>query len=999
MLWRPRGTHFGPARPHRACKMRAVAMAPSNPIAGDRSGPTDGTLLSHYRLVERLGAGGMGVVFRAVDTRLNRTVALKVIAHDALPGDDRRRRFLKEARAASTFNHPNIVTIHEVDQTGGTDFIVMELVSGQPLDRRIRVGGLPVDEVLSCAEQIASALEAAHDAGIVHRDIKPGNVMVSDAGHVKVLDFGIAKQLATGLPPEATTATAAAPATAAGALIGSLAYMSPEQAQGRPIDGRSDVFSLGVVLYEMLSGQRPFAGATMVETLAKLLESQPPALGALRPDLPQPLVALVQACLEKDRTRRPTAQDVHRQVRGMRQARSAAAASVASVLRRPAVAVPAALVIVALLAGAAFWWASGRGVAEARRRVPELLQLADRDDYFGFYRVGRSVVPVLADDVQLKQLWVNMTFVASFDSNPSGAEAFIKGYTEIDAPWIPLGRTPIAQVRVPFGNVRLKLVKSGFTPIEAGLNPFSFTYTLDAVESTPVGMVRVPAVATSLEDTRMSLPTFWLDRLEVSNRQFKAFVDAGGYEKPELWQEAFGDRGRSLTWREAMTRFRDKTGRPGPSTWELGTYLDGQAQLPVGGVSWYEAAAYAVFVHKTLPTAYQWRAAGGFGGPEIFSEILLLSNFGTKGPAAVGSHHGLAPWGALDLAGNVKEWCWNETAGGRMILGGGWNEPSYMFDDRDAQPALARLETYGIRLVQNVDPQPPTSYAVVRPRRRDFAAEAPLDDAAFELVRGLYRYDPGPLDVRVEATDDTPQWRHETVTFNAAYGGERLITHVYLPRSASPPFQPIVYFPGGDAQILRSSRDLRLTETQFVIRSGRALVYPVYKGTFERPVELTGANAFRDTTIARVKDFGRVLDFIETRPDLDRERIGYYGLSLGAFTGVIATAIEPRVKASVLLGGGLSRSITAAEIDAFNFAPRVRVPTLMVNGRNDFSYPVETSQLPLFRLLGLPADRKRHAVLEGGHQPLDMHALMREVLDWFDRHLGPVAHTTGGAAR
>jgi serine/threonine protein kinase len=160
-------------------------LAPSGLIAGDRSGPTAGALLSHYRLVEQLGAGGMGVVFRAVDTRLNRTVALKLIALDALAGDDRRQRFLREARAASAFNHPNIVTIHEVDQSGGTDFIVMELVAGQALDLRIRAGGLPVDDVLSCAEQIAAALEAAHGAGIVHRDIKPGNIMVSDTGHVR----------------------------------------------------------------------------------------------------------------------------------------------------------------------------------------------------------------------------------------------------------------------------------------------------------------------------------------------------------------------------------------------------------------------------------------------------------------------------------------------------------------------------------------------------------------------------------------------------------------------------------------------------------------------------------------------------------------------------------------------------------------------------------------------------------------------------------------------
>ena len=195
---------------------------------------------------------------------------------------------------------------------------------------------------------------------------------------------------------------------------------------------------------------------------------------------------------------------------------------------------------------------------------------------------------------------------------------------------------------------------------------------------------------------------------------------------------------------------------------------------------------------------------------------------------------------------------------------------------------------------------------------------------------------------------------------------------------------------GGDARLLRSSRVLRLTEADFVVRSGRALVYPVYKGTYERIVERPSPNILRDNAIARGKDLRRVIDYIEARPDLDRERIGYYGLSLGAFHGVIGSAIEPRITASVLAGGGLTRAKIPPEVDPFNFAPRIRVPTLMINGRNDFTNPLASSQVPLFELLGLPPDRKRHAILEGGHIPDSLHDLMREALDWFDRYLGPI---------
>ena len=441
-----------------------------------------------------------------------------------------------------------------------------------------------------------------------------------------------------------------------------------------------------------------------------------------------------------------------------------------------------------------------------------------------------------------------------------------------------------------------------------------------------------------------------MDRFEISNKQFKAFVDAGGYKSREYWKEPFVEDGRPVTWEQALTQFRDATGRPGPSTWELGTFPQGQADHPVSGVSWYEAAAFAVFAGKSLPTAFQWRAATGFLGPSgLFGEILQHSNFGTKGSAPIGTYRGIAPFGTYDMAGNVKEWCWNESRGGRMILGGGWNEPTYMYEDRDAQPPLKRQPTYGFRLVKNREPQPAASLAYLPPYARDYSIEKPIDDAAYSVARSVYRYDPRPLDARLERSEDAPDWRRETVTFDAAYGNERVIAYLYLPKSAAPPYQTIVYFPGGDAPLLRSSRQLNLTNVEFVIRSGRALVFPVYQGTYERGPAPAGPNAFRDVTIARVKDFGRVLDYIETRPR-SRSRADR------------VLRRQPRRRdrrhdqrdRDAPEGDGLSRRRTRSvharpqEIDPLNFASRVQVPTLMVNGKADFQFPLETSQRPLF---------------------------------------------------
>ena len=951
------------------------------PDAPPAAGLPDSTQLSHYRLVERIGAGGMGVVYRAVDTGLDRPVALKVIGHVSDP--DRRQRFVKEARAAAAFNHPNIVTIYEVDAHDGIDFIVMELLSGESLDRRIRPGGLPLADGLGYAEQIACALEAAHAAGIVHRDIKPANVMVTESGQVKVLDFGVAKVMAPDVP-DATT-FAAPDATGPGAVLGSAGYMSPEQAQGGFVNAKSDVYSFGVVVYELLTGQRPGAVPFALPAPSRGTGAESPS--AARRSHPAALVALIDECLSLDPERRPEMRDVRRRLGVIR---GAVTGRGRDLLRRPAVSIGLLVCVISIGAGAFSWWFYGRDVRAAQARMPEILSLAEKHDLDGFYRAARVVVPLLKDDLHLRNLWINQTMNASFDSLPSEAEVWVKGYEAIDREWIPLGRTPIKEARVPFGPGRVRIAKAGYDPIEAPLNPFGATYPLDQVGSTPEGMVRVARSAVGLPGSLPDLRDFWIDKFEVTNRQFKTFVDAGGYRREDLWKHPFVENGRTVSWAEAMIRFRDKTGRPGPSTWELGTHPQGEADVPVAGVSWYEAAAYAELVGKSLPTVIQWRAAAGLDGfARNFGQILRLSNFGEKGPSAVGRHNGLAASGAHDMAGNIKEWCWNESGTGRMILGGAWNEPAYMFDTVDSQPPFQRLPQYGFRLVKNIEPLPARFYEPFALRVRNYAKETPVGDDAFAVIRRLYAYDPLPLDAKVEGVEETPDWRKETVTITAPYGGERIIVYLYLPRSA-PPYHAVIYAPGGDAQLLPSSSNLRLTETDFVVRSGRALVYPVFKGTYERIVKVAGPNTGREIAIQRGKDLQRVVDFIESRPDLDRQRIGYYGLSLGAYHGLIGMAIEPRIKASVLAGGGLVTWSPPAEVDPFNFAPRIRVPTLMINGRTDFHYPMETAQLPLFRMLGVPPEHKRHAPLQGGHIPDNLHDLLREALDWFDRYLGPV---------
>ena len=264
--------------------------------------------LSHYKVLEKLGDGGMGVVFKAQDTHLNRIVALKVLPADKVANEERKGRFVREARAASSLNHPNIITIHDITSDREIDFIVMEYVAGRTLTQLIPRKGLRVEELLRLAVQIADALAAAHTVGIVHRDLKPGNVMVTESGRVKLLDFGLAKLTdkvdGRDLDVTQTLDPKDGPQTDEGAILGTVSYMSPEQAEGKAVDVRSDIFSFGAVLYEMATGQRAFQGDSKVSTLAAILHKDPKPVSEIGAGLPRELERLIARCLRKDPSRR-----------------------------------------------------------------------------------------------------------------------------------------------------------------------------------------------------------------------------------------------------------------------------------------------------------------------------------------------------------------------------------------------------------------------------------------------------------------------------------------------------------------------------------------------------------------------------------------------------------------------------------------------------------------------------------------------------------------------
>ena len=616
----------------------------------------------------------------------------------------------------------------------------------------------------------------------------------------------------------------------------------------------------------------------------------------------------------------------------------------------------------------------------------------------------------IANDSVLIKLWSSVAHAISMVTEPAGAEVYWKDYHRPDAEWRFAGTTPLHHVRFPPGYLRMEVRKKGYQTIEyAGPHAYQVlgsridTLKLDVDGSLPENMVRIKSSVARMHIVGLEqqggkrVDDFLIDKYEVTNKQFKEFVDAGGYRNDSFWKFPFYSNGKQISSQEARSLFLDKTGRPGPANWEAGTYPDGLENHPVTGVSWYEAAAYASFVHKQLPTVFHWSVVTETTRSEF---IVPQSNFNNESTVPVGSMSGFSTYGVYDLAGNAREWCFNESDenGPRYILGAGWNDPTYAFNDSYSQPALNRNNANGFRCIRIL--QEDTSYSnlstVVPKLFRDYRKEKPVDDKTFAIFLNQFIYDKRPLAAKVEETTENDFWKVEKVTFDAGYGNDRMQAWVYLPRNAKPPFQPIIYVPGSYG--MRSNTfevdnwDSR--RNSFILKSGRALVWPIFKGTYERSDELNSdlpdeTVFYKDHVVMWGKELSRTIDYLESRRDMQIDKLGYLGFSWGACLGGILPAIEKRIKALVLHVGGMMMNNALPEVDHLNYLPRVTQPALMLNGYHDGFFPIETSQKPMFDLLGTPAEHKKMIICESGHLVPQIE-YVKETLDWFDGYLGSV---------
>ncbi len=976
--------------------------------------PPGTTLAGKYRIIEVLGRGGMGIVYKAEDTKLKRSVALKFLPPELIQDEEARVRFVLEAQTAAGLSHPNVCAIHEINEEDGESFIAMEYVEGESLKARTEKGPLALDDALDIAIQIAEGLDEAHKKGIIHRDIKSANIMVTEKGQAKIMDFGLAKiKGGTLLTREGTT-------------LGTVAYMSPEQARGEEVDHQTDLWSLGVVLYEMLSGELPFKGDREASILYSVVHEEPKPLKAVKPGIPTELQQIINRSLKKKvESRYASAAEMLNDLRKYKDSLWAEELGAFNLrfflrrIRRPKVAVPAICVVLVMALASVWFFNRQAKISWAREEIlPEIERLLEGNlrDFTEPYKLAEKAEEYIPNDPKLAELFSKCSLNINIKTEPPGADIYVKEYKAPNSEWEIIGVSPLENVRLPIGFFRWKIEKEGYETVLAatsnwnltpkeGFIPFDLMRVLDEKGSIPKEMVRITGAETPLG----KVEDFYIDRYEVTNKQYREFINNGGYSDREYWKHEMIKDGKVLTWEEALAEFLDQTDRPGPSTWQAGDYPEGQGDYPVSGISWYEAAAYAEFLGKSLPTGSHWDIARGgftpiimwfqFGGNAIFAPF---SNFQGKSPIPVGSLPGITSYGAYDMAGNVREWCWNETQKGRLIRGGAWNDPTYAFGNQRQSFPFDRSSENGFRCALYPDPEkiPEAVFGSVKSgETKDFYKEKPVPDSIFEVYKEQFSYDKIDLNAQVEWKDEShDDWNQEQITFDAAYGGEQMIAVLFLPKNTAPPYQTVIYFPGAQARWRNSSREIESSMEfkvflSFVVKNGRAALYPVYKGTMER--NFTRPNLWVDTylqteyRIQLVKDFIRCIDYLETRQDIDSQKLAYYGMSWGGeWPGVIIPAVEERLKASILLPGGL-RDIGRPEVHPINYVSRVKTPTLMLNGRYDSIFPYETSSKPLFDLLGTPDEHKALKIYDTDHIP-PLNESIKEILAWLDRYLGPV---------
>jgi len=974
-----------------------------------KPGYAAGDYLGHYKIVGEIGRGGMGIVYQAEDTKLRRPVALKFLPDHVDPTLQAQDRFVNEARAASTLNHPNLCTIHEISTHESRSFIAMAYYEGETLKERIKQGPIPIQQAINYAHQLADGLSSAHKRGIVHRDIKPANIIITKDGRVIILDFGLAKM-----------AEQTQQLSMKGVAVGTVAYMSPEQTRGDKVSTQTDVWSLGVVFYEMITGHRPFAGATNTVIIESIRNDTPALLSSPSADAFPSLPSLVASMLEKKAEDRPTSAEIFRNLSTLTAPPDISTTKKNS---RPAaiiIGLVAAFIVLSLTYIRPL--VKQNQVTEALALLPEIQRLAQSGNFPEAYTLAEEANKHLTDDSRLSSMWPLIADKLTIITEPAGAQVTAQRYDadaegQSSAPEF-LGETPISDLQMPRGAYRLVIEKEGYALVERMVSRHLFDphvlveQKLIKESLLPDDMVFVPGGTYQLRGQdlltteEVALQDYAIDRFEVSNSDFKAFIDAGGYRDRSHWQHAIINNGMEIPWENAIIELVDRTGLHGPRTWTNQTPPFGEEDLPVTNITWYEAQAYARWAGKRLPSIFEWQRAARpdtihpmgmimpWGTIMPNESVEYRANFSSSGAVPVNSHpFGVSAYGAYNMAGNVREWCANPMGAGYITAGGSWADPEYSFAYLGSFPGLFSNSQVGFRCARTLSGSDSVHIAMHLPDKPPVPAYTPVDAQTYQNLLSHYRYDPIPLDASITETTETSDWTRETVTFTGARG-EQLIAYLYLPKHAAAPYQAVLFSPPLPVLLgwYSITQEAERTLGPY-IKTGRAVLAIVPKGGVERPREpgfqfpAQNSVQMRDIGVNWAAEYSRGLDYLETRDEIDMQKIAHIAFS-AAGSGLIFPAIEDRYQSILLISSGLPTFITERlpESNPINFLPFYSAPVLTLAGRFDEINAIDTHVRPMFDLLPHP---KRLEIVDSGHvPPLEMSVPI--IRSWLDETLGAV---------
>ncbi len=608
----------------------------------------------------------------------------------------------------------------------------------------------------------------------------------------------------------------------------------------------------------------------------------------------------------------------------------------------------------------------------------------------------------LKNNPEFIQLWNDITYPLFINTNYDGAKVFAKPYSNPDTSWYFLGITPLENYSFPKGLSRIKIEKPGLETQYDVLLKFLFSseadtlnYRLFKPEEIPEGMVYVPGQHGNYWNTPTLPETyidhFWMDRFEITNEEFKIFIDSGGYENSSYWNFPFIDDGDTLTFEAAIANYKDKTGWTGPANWELSDYPDGSGKMPVTGISWYEASAYAEFKGKALPTLYHWLCPSL---SLVAPEIIKFGNFDKESKKPAGVYNSMTKYGIYDLPGNVSEWTYNANLSKKYIMGGNYQEPSYLYNATFIQsPPMERSELVGFRCIKYINDslqmQLRQNFDI---EKRDYDNLRPVSDEIFQVYKEMLQFERNEVNPVLLSTSETAFFTKEIIKVDASYGGAPLKIFIFLPKNYNPPFQTILYFPGLDAHQSNDINDLKVNfSIDFLLKSGRAVIWPVYFATYGRgSTNISNTILWKEAYRNILQDVQVTLDYLKTRPDLDFDKTAYFGVSWGGSIAPFILAIENRIKIGItaLFGVSSMKKYRFKEFDTVDYLPRVKIPMLLLGGQYDFDYTMQEQQV-FCDLLGTPETDKRWKTYESTHY-IPRSPLINESLSWLDKYFGPV---------